>query len=58
MEKNAAGSLPLTLPKTDLLMDQGSQQRPKTLNLIDGEVANTLELVSTGKNLLKRRPTA
>lgn len=58
MEKNEAGSLPLTLPKTDLLMDHGSQQRPKTLNLIEGKLASTLELISTEKGLLNRRPIA
>lgn len=57
MEKNSPRSLSLVLHKPQVQMNQRSQQRPDTLNLIKDEVENTLELISTGKDFLNRRVT-
>lgn len=49
--KNENRYISITLHKTQLHIDQGLQQRPNTLNLIEQEVGNKLEVTSTGKDL-------
>lgn len=57
MENNSPRSSSLALHKPQVQMDQRTQQRPDTLNLIKDEVENTLELISTCKNFLNRTVT-
>jgi hypothetical protein len=56
MQKDTNRSIFKTLHKTQVDVDQGLQHKTRSLNLIAEKVGNSLELIGTRDNFLKRTP--